>query len=43
MTLGIVSRGHEPMTYRIRIIIDGNKNNEVGPVELEDDKGGKRQ
>ena len=37
MTVGIINREHEPVTYRIEVLIDGVKNNEVGPVMLEHD------
>ena len=33
--VGIVNREHEPVTYRVEAVIDGAKNNEVGPVMLE--------
>ncbi len=35
VTVGIVNHKHEPVTYRIEVIIDGGKNKEVGPVGLE--------
>lgn len=35
VTVGIVNHEHEPVTYRIEVIIDGDKNKEVGPVGLE--------
>ena len=33
--VGIINREHEPVTYRVEVVIDGVKNNEVGPVTLE--------
>lgn len=33
--VGIINREHEPVTYRVEVVIDGVKNNEVGPVILE--------
>lgn len=35
--LGIINREHEAATYWVEVVIDGVKNNEVGPVELEHD------
>ena len=35
--LGIINQEHEPATYRIEIVIDGGKNNEIGPMMLEHD------
>ena len=35
--VGIINREHEPVTYRVEVVIDGVKNNEVGPVTLEHD------
>ena len=35
--VGIINREHEPVTYRVEVVIDGVKNNEVGPVTLEYD------
>ncbi len=35
--VGIINREYEPVTYHIEIMIDGVKNNEVGPVALEND------
>ncbi len=35
--VGIINREHEPVTYRVEVMIDGVKNNEVGPVTLEHD------
>ena len=36
--VGIINREHEPVTYRIEVVIEGDKNNEAGPVELEHDE-----
>ena len=35
MIVGIVNHEGEPMTYRVEVTIDGEKNNEVAPVEME--------
>ena len=35
--VGIINREHETVTYRVEAVIDGVKNNEVGPVVLEHD------
>jgi len=35
--VGIINREHETMTYRVEIVIDGVKNNGVGPVALDHD------
>ncbi len=35
VTVGIVNHEHEPVTYRIEVIMYGGKNKEVGPVGLE--------
>lgn len=35
--VGIVNREREPVTYRVVLLMDGVKNNEVGPVMLEQD------
>ena len=37
MIVGIINREYEPVTYRAEVVIDGVKNNEVGPVTLEHD------
>lgn len=33
--VGIINREHDSVTYRVEIVIEGVKNNEVGPVTLE--------
>ena len=33
--VGIINREHEPVTYRVEVVIDGAKNGEVGPVILD--------
>jgi len=35
--VGIINQEYEPVTYRVEVVIDGVKNNEVGPVTLEHD------
>ena len=35
--VGIINRGHEVATYRVEVVIEGVKNNEVGLVTLEHD------
>jgi len=37
VTVGIINREHETVTYRVEITIDGVRNNEVGPVALDHD------
>ncbi len=37
--VGIINREHEPVTYRVEIMIDGVKNNEVGAMMLEHGEG----
>jgi len=34
VTLGIVNNEHEPMTYRVQIVIDGQKAGELDPITL---------
>ena len=36
--VGIINREHETVTYRVEVVIDGVKNNEVGPVALDHDE-----
>lgn len=36
--VGIINREHESVTYRVEIVIEEVKNNEVGPVTLEHDE-----
>ncbi len=36
--VGIINREHEPVTYRVEVVIGGVKNNEAGPVTLEHDE-----
>jgi len=36
--VGIINREHETATYRVEVMIDGVKNNEVGPVALDHDE-----
>ncbi len=33
--VGIINREHEPVTYQVEVVINGVKNNEVGPMMLE--------
>ena len=33
--VGIINREHEPVTYRVEVVIDGAKNGEVGPIILD--------
>ena len=35
--MGIINREYETVTYRVEVVIDGVKNNEVGPVALDHD------
>ena len=35
--VGIINREHETVTYRVEVVIDGVKNNGVGPVTLDHD------
>ena len=35
--VGIINREHEPVTYRVEVVINGVKNNQVGPMMLEPD------
>ena len=37
--VGIINQEHEPATYWVEVVIDGVKNNEIGPVTLEHDEG----
>ncbi len=36
--VGIVNREHERVSYHIEVTIDNVKNNEIGPIELENDE-----
>jgi len=36
VTIGIVNHEYEPVSYRVEVRINGAKNNEVGPIVLED-------
>ena len=37
--VGIINREYEPLSYRVEVVINGVKNNEIGPVTLEHDEG----
>jgi len=36
--VGIINREHERVSYHVEVMIDNVKNNEVGPIELEQDE-----
>ena len=36
--VGIINREHETVSYRMEVKIDGVRNNQVGPLELEHDE-----
>jgi len=36
--VGIINHEHQPVTYRVDVIIDGQKNSEQGPIVLEHDE-----
>ena len=38
VTVGIINREHEPVSYRVEVAVDGVKNNELSPVMLEHDE-----
>lgn len=35
VVVGIINREQETMTYRVEVIVDGSRSNEVGPLTLE--------